>query len=203
MRRVVNASLCLLFGLLAACTGANRPPPEDGSKKQKVVDIQPEDLPKADTAPTPFTAEQIREGCKTGRTITYVLERKGQAPVRRRTRFVDTDAEHATIETALIDAEDHVVGEPETKISSWEQLRSHAAFPKAATTVSDSLAVTPAGDFSCKRYVVEETTEDGKKQKSSYCFAKDMPGPPVEVEVELDGVLVLSMSLVKNEPGGG
>jgi hypothetical protein len=200
MRGFANVPLLFSIGLVVACTGAN-PPPTEPTQRQKVVDLPDASEPQVETAPTPFTADQIREGCKTGRTIVYLLERKGQAPVRRRTRFLDTDSEHATIETALLDAEDHVVGEPETKISSWEQLRNHAAFPKAQTTVSDSLAVTPAGDFSCKRYIVEETTADGKKQKSNYCFAKDLPGPPVEVEVELDGVLVLSMSLVKNDPG--
>jgi hypothetical protein len=54
----------------------------------------------------------------------------------------------------------------------------------------------PAGSFPCKRY----TVIDGAKKKTM-CFANELPGPPVEMTIEEDGKLLLSMELIKNVPG--
>ncbi|MGH8946801.1 MAG: hypothetical protein ACRDVL_11730, partial [Acidimicrobiia bacterium] len=50
------------------------------------------------TAPTPFSADEMRRGCPSGRTVT-VKVRDGQGPDRlETTRFVSTDDHGAVLE---------------------------------------------------------------------------------------------------------
>ena len=76
MRGFASVALLLSVGLLVACTG-KKPPPTEPTQRQKVVDLPEEKGPTVETAPTPFTAEQIREGCKTGRTIAIMCDLQG------------------------------------------------------------------------------------------------------------------------------
>ncbi|NUP12703.1 MAG: hypothetical protein HOW73_42225 [Polyangiaceae bacterium] len=194
--RLVGPSLLLV--VLAACTPEEPKTPEQPTAAPTAAASAPVD-PDAGRAPTPYTAAQIREANPAGRTLTYVIEAPDKAPIRQRFRFAAADDEHATIATEVLSEDGKVLGEPEMKISSWEELRHHASYPKEATTIADATAETPAGSFPCKRYTVIEQTDKGKKRTIA-CFAKDMPGPPVEMTVELDGALVMSMTLVKREP---
>lgn len=144
----------------------------------------------------PYTAEQIRAACREGRTITFVTESPGKPPQQRKMRFLAVDDERATISDEAMDDVGKTIGSPETEVATWEQLRRHASFPKESTTIADAVAEVPAGSFPCKRYTVVEGTK-----KRTMCFANELPGPPVEMTIEEDGKLVLSMELLKNEPG--
>ncbi len=181
---------------LAACTpGAEPQLPKPETPRGSAT--APEAAPDPN-APTPYTAAQIREGCPLGRTIVFVIETPDRPPVKKRMVFVDVDDERATVRSEVLDEKDKVVGQPEMKISTWEELRKHALFPREVTTVSQAVAETPAGSFSCTRYTVIEKSAAGES-KLTLCFAKELPGPPVEMTEEKDGKLVMSMTLLKNE----
>lgn len=193
-----GGSLLLLFSL-AACAPAIAQPSEV-PPAVVVEPAAPKPDPDAGRAPTPYTAAQIRAATPAGRTMTYLIEAPNKLPSKQRFRFVAVDEEHATVATELLGDDGKVLGEPELKISSWDDLRRHASYPLEATTIVETATVTPDDSFRCKRYTVVEPQPDGKTKKTVACFAHDLPGPPVELTVELDGALVMSMTLVKHEP---
>lgn len=183
--------------LLAGCSGGPtvvETPHVAASTSAKAAAPKPD--PDAGKAPTPYTAAQIRDACKAGRTLTFVTEAPGKPPQQRRMRFLAVDDERATIADEVLDDTGKPVGAAETEVATWEELRRHASFPKEQTTITDAVAEVPAGSFPCKRY----TVVDGNK-KRTMCFANELPGPPVEMIIEEDGKLVVSMELLKNEPG--
>lgn len=193
MRTSVPLALGLLLaGCSAAPSATELPKPQAASASAPL----PVPDPEADKAPTPYTAAQIRDASKAGRTILFVMESPPKPSLRRRMRFLAVDDERATIANETLDDTGKPLGAAETATSTWEELRKHASFPKASTTIVDAVAEVPAGSFPCKRYTVLEGTK-----KTTACFANDLPGPPVELIVEDDGKLVISMELVKNEPG--
>ena len=66
--------------------------------------------------------------------------------------------------------------------STWAELRDHAAFPAARTTVTEGVEVdVRAGRFVCTLYEVE-SEEEGTPITTSYWFARERAGPPVLVE---------------------
>lgn len=193
------ATSLVVVALVGACTPATQEAPPASPRPPAPAPEKPD--PDAAFAPIPYTAAQIRGASATGRTITFVIESPDKPPSRKRIRFVAADDEHATLKSETLDADGKVVGEPEMSIASWDELRHHAAYPKEITTVVDAVAETPAGSFKCRRYTVIEKTKEGDKRTIA-CFANDLPGPPVEMSVEIGGALVMTMSLLKNEPGG-
>ena len=77
--------------------------------------------------------------------------------------------------------------------STWAELHAHGAFPAAATTVEDGVALTvPAGDFTTRLYVVT----DGASTRR-FWFAVDLPGPPVQFTTEQGGVEVLRVQMLR------
>lgn len=176
--------------LLVACAGAQ---PAPGT---------PEPLPSEaaaralELAPPPFTAEQIRDATKPGRTYVFQLELPEQAPVKRRIRFVAADDTGCTMETAVLDASGKPQGEPRRSEITWSALVAHAAYPKAATTIEDASIEVPAGMFETLRY----TVVDGGQTTVAH-FAKSLPGAPVSHRVEKDGELVSAMTLVEHREG--
>lgn len=200
MRMLARFAMFGAVALASACAPSTRNEPVERPRAPAATPPEKPD-PDAAFAPMPYTAAQIRAASGTGRTITFVIEAPDKPPSRKRIRFVASDDEHATLKSEILDADGKVVGEPEMSIASWDELRHHAAYPKATTTIVDAVAETPGGSFKCRRYTVIEKTPEGDKRTIA-CFANELPGPPVEMSVEVGGALVMSMSLLKNEPGG-
>ena len=146
-------------------------------------------------AKTPYTREQIRDATPEGRSLTFVMESPDKPPVQKRFRFLASDDERTTIITELLDSNGKTIGTPENVSSTWEELRRHASFPKESTTIEDATAETPAGSFAAWRYIVVEASDEGTKRTVAY-FAKDLPGPPVDLAVEMNGQLVMTMTLI-------
>src|SRR5437660_4713867 len=99
-------------------------------------------------APTPFTAEEIRDGCPQGRTIHLLVDRSGEQFVRFN-RYVSCDEAGATIERGLLDDVD-----VEMEWTSWRDLQAHAAFPETQTTIDRETIDLPVGQVDCLRYTV-------------------------------------------------
>jgi hypothetical protein len=134
-------------------------------------------------APTPFTADEIRQGCPRGRTVTARTEAAGEPDRVDITVFVETDEEGALLES---NGRRHRV--------SWSELQSHASFPESMTTITDDLIETPLGQMECLGYraVSADTI-------STFWFAKDRPGMPVLFTTETNGALVSTTMVIADE----
>lgn len=143
-------------------------------------------------APLPYTAEQIRAACPAGRTITFRREPSGGPAALRVIRFVSVDADGAEIETFDHSEGGAPIETPTRQRVAWEELRRHAAFPAAATTVEDGVIATPAGTFAAMVYTVTSGADVAR-----YYFAKDRPGPPVLFYVEQGGRRLLTTTMAR------
>lgn len=142
-------------------------------------------------APTPFTADEIRGGCPSGRTIRMRVEAVGEAPFDRLSRFVECDETGATLERARWSPEGSPLGEPEVTRVTWAELQGHASFPAEATVIEPERIVTPIGELDCLRY----TVRDGATEEV-FWFAEDLPGMPVTYLTRSGGQVVLTVSVV-------
>jgi hypothetical protein len=152
------------------------------------------------TAPTPYTAAEIREANPPGTRLVFRLEQAGQAAVLRVIDFVGGDATVAVMATTMLTEQREPLGDAERSEATWVELRDHAAFPAAHTRRTRSTATVPAGRFDVWLYTVE-SEEDGAPVTTRFSFALDRPGPPVLLEQELDGQVTLRMALIEDSRG--
>lgn len=165
------------------------------AKLKRVVEALPEKPAEPKMASTPFSAEEIRAATKPGRMYKLRVETPGEATVFRTIEFTEVSDDQVVMKITTADESGKPIGEPETKRATWEELRSHALYPEASTSVSEAEVEVPAGKFSCKLYTV---TQEGSVTKA--WFAKALPGAPVQHEVTKDGA-VTRMVLVEHTPG--
>jgi hypothetical protein len=152
--------------------------------------------PEPDLATPPFTAEQIRDATRAGRSYEFKMEAAGQPAVIHKITFVEVTAEHATAEAIDLDASGKPLGPAERGTSTWAELVGHAAYPRSSTVISDESVEVPAGKFECMLYTVVE----GPLRKRTY-FARSLPGAPVLMVVEQDGQVLQTLTLLSHSPG--
>ena len=145
------------------------------------------------TAPTPFTADEIRDNCVAGKTIQVRIEVAGEEPTLRQNRYVDLDDRGATLERTQLNLDGTPAGEPETDRVTWLDLQSHASFPTDVTTIEPERIVTAMGELDCLRY----TVRDGATE-TVFWFATALPGMPVRTIVRTDGNDVMTVEMVNN-----
>lgn len=119
--------------------------------------------------PTPFTADEIRDATGGGKTIEILVEHADGTASARFNRFVQTDAEGATLERWDAASPDAVSSNRVT----WAELQRHAAFDAATTSLSTETLSSPLGELTCLRY----DTEGGV-----FWFSTAHPGMPVQYE---------------------
>jgi len=147
----------------------------------------------ADDLPTPFSASEIRDGCRPGRTLRFQIERAGQDPMVRVSRYVETDIDGAVQESWTEDLEGRRVSDRERERSTWLALQEHASFPRASTVTTEEELEIPAGSFACLRYTRADPDAIWR-----FWFALDLPGQPVRYEREASGQIVFSATLIEN-----
>lgn len=158
--------------LLAACATAGP------SAEEKAMAT----APSPQTAPTPFTADQIREGCPKGTWWIFRQTGPDGSVTYDRTEFATADAKGATFAGTPVDPEGKPAGEPSEGSATWEELREHAAFPAPMTTIREAEVTTELGTFACLVYRVQG---DGPQAPTRiFYFAKSLPGPPIRVTIE-------------------
>jgi len=128
-----------------------------------------------DHAPTPFTANEIRSAAPAGYTVETITEQAGVVS-RRRTEFVDVDADRATMVMTPIDETGEPVGDAREVMATWTDLQAHASFPSEITTLSHDTIETPLGRVNCLRYDV--SSED---HTNTFWFSPLHPGMPIRV----------------------
>ena len=159
--------------------------------------------PVAATAPTPYTAEQIRDANPPGTRLVFRVERHDGPDIFSVMEFIGGDATHAghAVMESRTETEDHdPIGDVVRSEATWTELRDHAAFPSARTHRSRASVTVPAGRFDVWLYTVQ--SEPGQPPTTSrFCFALDRPGPPVLLETEQDGRVISRMVLVEDSRG--
>jgi len=181
--------LALLISFLAVCLtlALSLPAMSEASEDKN---------PATENAPHPYTPDQIRDFC-IGRTVTHRVE-QAESVHFVETRFLAGDAESGTLITRTVDPDGIVTEGPTRSPIRWADLRDHATFPAARTTVTDAICETLAGEFECMLYTVTSESPDGPV--SRFYFAKKCPGAPVLFESELGGTMVYRMVLTDEVP---
>ena len=145
------------------------------------------------TAPTPFTADEIRSACPTGRTaVLAVTDSEGRVH-HRLSRFVDCDEDGATFERGASTPDGEAVGALQALRVSWLDLQGHASFPATAVTIEPDVVELPVGRLDCLRYTVVDGDE-----VTTYWFARALPGMPVKVVAATAGRVVETTEMVAN-----
>ena len=145
-----------------------------------------------DDLPTPFTAEEIREGCPRGRTLRYRHERPGQPPIVRVSRYVSGDRESCVQESWQESLDGERLTEPQRHTSTWLELQRHASFPMATTRRDEDELDILGRRLHCLRYT--RVDDDGTWR---FWFARELPGGPVRFEQHVDGQLTFSATLLE------
>lgn len=143
-------------------------------------------------APTPFTADEIREACPVGRTIRVRVDAAGEPSYHRVSRYVECDQAGALLERSRLSLDGERLGEPELDRVTWLDLQTHASFPVEATTIEPERIETEIGELDCLRY----TVRDGADERV-FWFARDMPGMPLRTQASTNGQVVTATSVVE------
>jgi hypothetical protein len=143
------------------------------------------------TAPTPFTADQIRAACPSGRTAVFAVTGAAGAVSHRMSRFVDSDDDGTTFERGACTPDGQPVDGLEGRRMTWLDLQRHASFPAAAVTIDEDTLDLPVGRLDCLRYVV---TDD--EDVTTFWFATSIPGMPVKVVGAMAGHVVETSEMV-------
>jgi len=155
-----------------------------------------------DHLPTPFSADQIRDSCRVGRTIHVREEAPGEETAYRRIVFIEVTAEDSVQELQATDADGQPVGEATRGTSTWLDLQRHASQPAETTSVAEVSLTLPFAELDCWLY----TSRRGETEVR-FWFAKELPGMPVQIEAWADGALtgrtVMTASYVAGDAGTG
>lgn len=144
-------------------------------------------------APTPFTADEIRDGCPAGREVRVLVEEEDAAPYIQVTRFLGGDAALSQSEAVRCDETGKPLRDPVRREATWRDLQAHASFPEAATAIGREVMQTEVGEHNCLRYSVTSGEE-----ATVFWFAVDLPGMPVRAVTRRNGRQVGAMTMVSN-----
>jgi hypothetical protein len=150
-----------------------------------------------DHHPTPFSADEIRDGCPAGRTVRSLVVESGAEPYLGITRFVAVDAEGAEQEYWRETPDGARLTEARKRRSTWLEFQGHASMPAATTEIAEETIEIPAGRFDCLRYTRSEGDE-----VSTFWFAKSAPGMPLRFEERQRGALVYASTAIENRMPG-
>lgn len=165
----------------------DRDEPKPGAKADPKAPPPEEKKPKGAVYPAPFTAEQIRDATKEGRTYRFKVEVPNKSPKEYAITFRKVDKGGAELFT----------GSDSPKRMGWLALQQDAEFPKEKVSTRREKLKTPAGKFDCIVYAVEG--DDG--EVFTYYFAKKLPGAPVFFYVERNGKRLRTTTLIEYVPG--
>ncbi len=177
--------------LLVACQA-------EGAGRAQTAPFDPP-RPAAFDGETPYTAAEIQSSCSDGTELVFRVEQQGAPSATLVMSFDQADASGTLVYSRVIDAGGVTVQESSAR-STWEELRSHAAFPAQGTTQRRTRCAVEAGEFDCRLY--EVVSEDGNVT-DRFWFADDRAGPPILMEKTLGGTPVYRMELIERRDGPG
>lgn len=146
----------------------------------------------AETLPTPYTAEQIRDAWTEGLEVWATVKMQGneQASVME---VEGWSPEGATICSQARDAAGEPLGRRQCAESTWEELRLHGSFPAGRASRERHSETTPLGDLEGWLYRLEG--EDGLVTESF--FADSTPGTPAIMRRTKGGEIFFEMVMTR------
>ena len=178
-----------LMAALSACASTDSGTPYSNGLPSQ------ENRMEAGHAPTPFSAEEIREACTDGAFRLYRLTGEAQPPRMNMSFGPDVEGK-VVVTTEIMDEEGAVLGASDAPASSWSAFQAHASFPAERTTITTGTHTTAAGTFDCWTYSVsgpEDTV-------TNLVFARDLPGSPLRMVAMKDGTPIQGMELIDFGP---
>jgi hypothetical protein len=149
-----------------------------------------------DTAPPPFTADDIRRATKVGRRYVFRMVDEGRVAIRT-LEFIAVGPDRVTTRGQNFDESGAPLDAPHDAVASFADLVKHATYPKEGTTIERSKMTVPAGEIDCIRYTIDQV-RDGLRTVSRVYFAADLPGPPIGMTVEVDGKIAMTLELLEH-----
>ena len=147
-----------------------------------------------DHHPTPFSADEIRDGFVPGTVVRSRVERAGAEPVVHVRVSIAADPDGGIYEFWTESLDGRRLEEPVQQRSIWRELQAHASMPVDATTIDRVTIDVPMGTFDGLRYTrVEGETVD------TFWFATSMPGAPIRMEERVAGELVFSSTAIAEQ----
>jgi len=148
----------------------------------------------ADHLPTPFTAEQIRNGSPEGHTVDIRTDHPDGTVTFERVEFVQCDDEGATLRSGPVDESGQPVGAAREARAAWTDLQAHASFPAAAATRVEDTVSSPLGaDMTSLRYDV-----NAGDRTMTFWFSLAHPGMPVRFTTTLpDGTTEQTTTVIR------
>lgn len=144
--------------------------------------------------PPPFSAAELRKGISAGTQMRFQVESAGSPTVIQEWLFRNVDDQGCTIAARILATDGSLISDNGTGTSTWAELESHAHFPAAHSTRRESTVVVPAGEFAT--WYFEVKSKGPGSPVSRFHFAKELPGPPVWMEVTKNGVVTTKMILL-------
>lgn len=146
----------------------------------------------------PFTAEQIRAGLPVGTVLRLRIAKQGEPVTIEEWSFTAADDKGCTIHTIVFaDDGSTQIEDQGSATSTWTELESHAHFPAALTTRTDGHIDMKAGTFDTWHFEVRSPEPNGPVKRMH--FAKNLPGPPVVMEIVQGDTVLLDMQLVSRK----
>lgn len=193
-------TLALLFAAACSTTSGDgssgSASGQEGDAGQAVDSVVPKCPPVENSmgmgmAPTPYSAEQIREGNPPGSWKRYRVLRGENVMIQEFEFLLHHEPDKAWMKAKILDEDGTEVQNAEMPPTSWLALQAHASFDKARTLIGRETLAVEAGEFDCWTYAVD--AESG--EQSFYWFALDLPGPPVLMVTRKDGKQSARMEL--------
>lgn len=176
-----------LLLLVAACATPPASPEQPATAAAK---------PATELAPFPYTAAQIRDANPPGSAYLFLLTNPDGTQDMELTRFVSNTDDVSTMHYRRwrVGAP---VGELVKADAPWEDLKRHASFPAAQTTVTEARVRTPLGEIPAMQYAV---ARDGKT--TTFTFHQQTSGAPWHMETTAaDGSTHVDRVLVGRKDG--
>jgi hypothetical protein len=129
-------------------------------------------------APTPYTAEQIRDGHPDGTWLRFLLRRPAAPDVVQVLQFSGADADGVSVESWTETTDGERLAPSTTQRASWPELRDHAAFDAQLSSRERARCNVATGSYDCWLYTVRDSAAAGAPVKL-FWFADEKPGPPV------------------------
>ena len=188
--------ILLLLPLLAACAATNDSAPEEEPVAAFATTPPPDaNRMQPGHAPTPYSADQIRAACAEGAFREYETTERNVTQRMRMVFRAEQDGQ-AYVETELLAQDGTVMTTLPGQPTPWTTLQGHASFPEQATVITPCSHQTQAGTFDAWTYVVTGT--DGAE--TIFVFARDLPGPPLDMTRRISFEEVSRMELVDYGP---
>lgn len=179
-------ALTLLLTLVPACKGSDLQ--QDGTSGIS------DERPSLELLPTPFTADQIRNGCLPGSQFVFRIDEQGQPRAHQIMRFLESEGDIALVESWMESPAGEARGSREQVSVPWSELRDHALLPLGSTRERATITVEQ-GTHEGWHYVQPFDDERGQGFRN-FWFADRFPGPPVLLTEVIAGEEVSRCELI-------